>query len=66
MNLLTTGRWFSPGPPVSSTNKTDRHDITELLLRLRFVRGLVRFAGGGYLSSTITGQLFIFNYSGVM
>ena len=26
---LTTGQWFSPGPPVSSTNKTDRHDITE-------------------------------------
>ena len=26
------GRWFSPGPPVSSTNKTDRHDITEILL----------------------------------
>ena len=25
---------FSPGPPVSSTNKTDRHDITELLLKV--------------------------------
>jgi hypothetical protein len=24
---LATGRWFSPGPPVCSTNKTDRHDI---------------------------------------
>ena len=24
---LATGRWFFPGPPVSSTNKTDRHDI---------------------------------------
>jgi len=23
---------FSPGPPVSSSNKTDRHDITEILL----------------------------------
>ena len=23
------GRWFSPGTPVSSTNKTDRHDIAE-------------------------------------
>jgi hypothetical protein len=31
---LATGRWFSPGPPVSSTNKTDRHDITELLLKV--------------------------------
>jgi hypothetical protein len=28
---LATGRWFSPGPPVSSTNKTGRHDITEIL-----------------------------------
>ena len=26
--------WFSPGPPVSSTNKTDRHNITEILLKV--------------------------------
>jgi hypothetical protein len=31
---LATGRWFSPCPPVSSTNKTDRHDITEILLNV--------------------------------
>ena len=31
---LATGRWFSPGPPVSSTNKTDHHDITEILLKV--------------------------------
>jgi len=31
---LVTGRWFSPGPPVSSINKTDRHDITEILLKV--------------------------------
>jgi hypothetical protein len=29
---LATGRWFSLGPPVSFTNKTDRHDITAILL----------------------------------
>jgi hypothetical protein len=28
------GRWFSPGIPISSTNKTDRHDITEILLKV--------------------------------
>jgi len=28
-----TGRWFSSGSPVSSTNKTGRHDITEILLK---------------------------------
>ena len=29
-----TGRWFSARPPVSSTNKIDRHDITEMLLEV--------------------------------
>ena len=24
-----TGRWFSQGTPISSTNKTDCHNITE-------------------------------------
>jgi hypothetical protein len=28
------GRWFSLGTPVSSTNKTDRHDITKILLKV--------------------------------
>ena len=28
---IATGRWFSPGTMVSSTNKTDRHNITEIL-----------------------------------
>jgi hypothetical protein len=32
---LATGRWFSPDIPVSSTNKTDLHDITEILLKWR-------------------------------
>jgi hypothetical protein len=27
--LLTHGRWFSPGTPASSTTKTGRHDIAE-------------------------------------
>ena len=31
---LATGRWFSPGPPFSSTNKTDPHDIAEILLKV--------------------------------
>ena len=33
---LAAGRWFSLGTPVSSTNKTDRHDITEILLKVAF------------------------------
>jgi hypothetical protein len=31
---LATGQWFSPGSPVSSNNKTDRHDITEIVLKV--------------------------------
>ena len=31
---LLTGRWFSLGPLVSSTNETDHHDITEILLKV--------------------------------
>jgi hypothetical protein len=31
---LTAGWWLSPGTPVSSTNTTDRHDITEILLKV--------------------------------
>jgi hypothetical protein len=31
---LATGRWFSQGNPVSSTNKTDRHDIAEIMLKV--------------------------------
>ena len=31
---LATGRWFSLGTPVSSTNKTGRYDITEILLKV--------------------------------
>jgi hypothetical protein len=31
---LRLGRWFSPDTPVSPTNKTDRHDITEILLNV--------------------------------
>jgi hypothetical protein len=32
--FIATCRWFSPGTPVSSTNKTDSHDIAEILLKV--------------------------------
>ena len=31
---LATGRWFSPGTLISSINKTDSHDIAEMLLKV--------------------------------
>jgi hypothetical protein len=32
--LLAHGRWFSPGIPASSTTKTGRHDIADILLKV--------------------------------
>jgi hypothetical protein len=32
--LLAHGQWFSPGTPASSTTKTGRHDISEILLKV--------------------------------
>jgi hypothetical protein len=34
--LLTHGRWFSPGTPATSTTKTGHHDIAEILLKVAF------------------------------
>jgi hypothetical protein len=32
--LFAHGRWFSSGTPASSTTKTGRHDIAEILLKV--------------------------------
>jgi hypothetical protein len=32
--LLAHGRWFSPGTQASSTTKSGRHDIAEILLKV--------------------------------
>jgi hypothetical protein len=32
--LIAHGRWFSLGTPASSTTKTGRHDIAEILLKV--------------------------------
>jgi len=34
---LAAGRWNYPGNPDSSTNKTNRHDITEILLKVALI-----------------------------
>ena len=31
------GRWFLPSTPVSFINKTDRHDIAEILLKVALI-----------------------------
>ena len=35
--LLEHNRWFSPGIPASSTTKTGRHDIAEILLKVALI-----------------------------
>jgi hypothetical protein len=37
-----TGRWFSPGTPVSSTNKTDHHNIAEILLKVALNLNIIK------------------------
>jgi len=37
---LVAGLWFSTGTPVSSTNKTDRRDIADLLLKVLNTKAL--------------------------
>ena len=32
--LIAHGRWFSSGIPASSTTKTGRHDVAEILLKV--------------------------------
>ena len=46
---MPLGLWFSPGTPVYSANKTDHHDITEILLKVAL--------------NTITPFLWITGYS---
>jgi hypothetical protein len=35
--LLAQGQWFFSGTPASSTTKTDRHDIAEILLKVALI-----------------------------
>jgi len=36
------GRWLSPDPTVSPTNTADRHDITEILLKVESYKFTIR------------------------
>jgi hypothetical protein len=40
--LLAQGRWFSTGTPASSTTKTGRHDIAEILLKVALKRQKIK------------------------
>ena len=55
---LAHGRWFSPGTPVSSTTKTGRHGIAEILLN-------VALNTNQSINQSYLRYLCLFAYSGV-
>jgi len=46
--LLAQDRWFSPGTPASSTNKTGHHVIAEILLKVALNTKIHSFLIIGY------------------
>jgi len=44
--LLAHGRSFSPGTPTSSTTKTGRHDIAEILLKVALKKSINQYNTG--------------------
>jgi hypothetical protein len=47
--LLALGRWFSPDNPASSTTKTGRHVIAEILLKIYHFTSMV----GGWVDGCV-------------
>jgi hypothetical protein len=56
-----TGQWFSPGPPVSSTNKTDSHDIAEILLKVA-LNTIKQTTIKHYFNMEARGHTYMYNY----
>jgi hypothetical protein len=57
---LVTCRRFSFGTPVSSTNKTDRHDITEMLLQVTLNSILILLLLSNLLEWTLIIKLTVY------
>ena len=58
---LATGWWFSLGPPVSSTSKTDRHDIAEILSKVAL--NTIKQTNNKYMTAQII--FFVGKYGGM-
>ena len=61
-----TGQWFSPGTRVSSTNKTDHHDITEILLKMALNTITLTLTSSTIIKLTWRLTLFIHIYFVIM
>ena len=60
---LSHGRWFSPGIPASSSTKTGRHDISEILLKVglkHLKSNQINHLGNAYLKSVKSKACFIY------
>ena len=57
---LATGRWLFPGPPVFSTNKIDRNDIAEQLLKVALSTIKQTNKRTSFLHITNTNRLYSF------
>ena len=62
---LAAVRWFFQGTPVSSTNKTYLHDITELLLKVSLSTITLTPWPWNTCEDTVASCLFPFYYEGV-
>ena len=51
--LLSHSRWFSAGTPASSTTKTGRHDIAEILLKVAVKQQKSNQSIGGVMVSVV-------------
>jgi hypothetical protein len=59
--LLAHGRWFSPGTPVSSTTKTGRHDIAEILLKVALKHQKSKIKSSFYIKNSLSVIHFSFD-----
>jgi hypothetical protein len=56
--LPAQGRWLSPGTPASSTTKTGRHDIAEILLKVA-LNTIISLTAGMFVSIAILIYVFL-------
>jgi hypothetical protein len=55
---------FSPGLPVSSTNKSDRHDITDIVLKVAL--NTIKQTSIGFWSRSNSVLFFVFHFISAM